>query len=86
MRFFQISILQGYGRTLLHQRRSKAAVRRFFTKYENDVLQNSQETPMLESLFNKVEGLKTLHHNCFSRIFAKLLRKLYNITAIANLN
>ena len=31
-RFFQISILQGCGRTMLPQRRSEAAVRRCFTK------------------------------------------------------
>ena len=32
IRFFQVSILQGYDRTLLHQKRSEAAVRRYFTK------------------------------------------------------
>ena len=32
IRFFQISIQQGYGRTLLHQRHSEAAVCRYFTK------------------------------------------------------
>ena len=36
--FYLISVLQGYGRTLLHQRRSEAAVRRCF--YKIDVLQN----------------------------------------------
>ena len=32
IRFFEISILQGCGRTMLPQRRSEAAVRRCFTK------------------------------------------------------
>ena len=42
--FFQISLLQGYGRTLLHQRRSEAAVRTCFTKLVSlKILQNSQE-------------------------------------------
>ena len=31
-KFFEISILQGCGRTMLPQRRSEAAVRRCFTK------------------------------------------------------
>ena len=32
IRFFQISTVQGYGRTMLHQRRSEAAIRRCLTK------------------------------------------------------
>ena len=55
-----------------------------------DVLQNRcprkfckirKKTTVLESLFNKVEGLKRLHHKCFSMIFAKHLVTLYNIAA-----
>ena len=61
-------ILQGYGRTLLHQRRSEAAVPRCFTKYVPlTILQNSQE-----SLFNKVTGLK---RQCFSMIFKSTYNK-----------
>ena len=43
-RFYHIFILQGYGRTLLHQRGLEAAVRRYFTKKVLlKILQNSQE-------------------------------------------
>ena len=64
-------ILQGYGRTLLHQRRSEAAVPRCFTKYVPlAILQNLQE-----SLFNKVTGLKRPHHKCFSMIFKNTYNK-----------
>ena len=54
-----------------------------------DVLQNRcpckfckihRKTPVLESRFSKVVGLKRLHHKCFSMIFAKLLRTTYNKT------
>ena len=47
-----------------------------------DILQNRSpgkffkihsKTPVLESLFNKVAGLKGLHHNDFSMIFPKHL-------------
>ena len=66
-----------------------------------DVLQNRcsskfckiyRKTPVLESLFNKVAGLKRLRHMYLSMIFAKLLRTSYNKTpctlkiAMANLS
>ena len=42
------------------------SVRRCFTKQMLlTVLQNSQETPVLESHFNKSAGLKRVHHKCF---------------------
>ena len=42
--YFQISIQQGYGRTLLHQRHSNTAVSRCLTNYVSlNILQNSQE-------------------------------------------
>ena len=54
-----------------------------------DVLQNRcpskfckihRKAPVLESLFNKVVGPTRPHHKCFSMIFEKYLRKLYNKT------
>ena len=42
--YFQISIQQGCGRTLLHQRHSNTAVSRCLTNYVSlNILQNSQE-------------------------------------------
>ena len=54
-----------------------------------DILQNRRpgkffkihrKTLVLESIFNKVAGLKGLHHKGFSMIFAKLLTTPYNKT------
>ena len=66
IRFFQISILQGYGRTCY----IKGVQKQPFA----DVLHNKcpwkfckihRETSVLESLNNKVADLKRLHHKCF---------------------
>ena len=65
IRFFQISILQGYDRTL-SQMFYKIGALENFCKID-------RKTPVLKSLF-KVAGLKRLHHKCFSKIFAKHLR------------
>ena len=65
--------MQGYRRTLLHQRRSEAAVRRCFTKQVPFKI-------LEKSLLNKVAGLTRPHHKCFSMIFEKGLRTPYNKT------
>ena len=58
------------GKTLLHQRCSRSRKKHLLP----DVLQSScswkfckthRKTPVLESLFNKVAGIKRVHHVCF---------------------
>ena len=81
IRFFQISILQGYGRTLLlRQRRSEAAVCRCFTKQMFLKIAKFTGKQLCWSGLNKVASLKRLHRKCFSMIFVKLLRTPYNET------
>ena len=66
------------NRTLLHQRRSEATVRRCFTKQVFfKILQNLQENTCVESFFNKVVGLKRLHQKYLSMAF---LRNSYSKT------
>ena len=64
-------ILQGYAKTLLHQNCSQLKKHLFA-----DVLQNScswkfcnihRKTSLLESLFNKVSGIKRVRHKCFPK-------------------
>ena len=48
----------------------RCSVKKVFLK----ISQNSQKTPVLDSLFNKVEGVYLkLEHSCFPLNFAKFL-------------
>ena len=76
--FFQIYIQQGYGRTFTSKgfRSNRSQV-----FYKIDALENlAKFTGKHLCWRHKVAGLKRLHHNCFSIIFAKLLRAPYNNT------
>ena len=68
------------GKTLLHQRRSEATVRRCFTKCSWTFCRIHEKTLVLESFFNKVAGLKRPQHKCFPMIFVKFSRAPYNKT------
>ena len=62
-----LSYLQGYGKTLLHQRCSQSQKRNMF--YIVVALENFVKFIKNISVgvtFNKVAGIKRFHHKCFS--------------------
>ena len=76
IRLFPISILQGYGRTVLHQRRSKAAVRGRFTKQVSfKIMKNLQECFCAGVVFYRSSCLEIFCRKGFLRNVAKFTGK-----------